>query len=237
MADTWGDPAKAASNLPGAAHSEPASDGISVWGALSSETRVLVDGVEIPGLLHLGGLRSAVETNLVGRLDLRLTLLVLGAAERVRPSEEITDRRLADPMTGNDWLLQRDRSWYRIAATYTHEGKNQTVLMPFVGWTDDDVGLAGWSNPLVFQHLRSFQYGGRASRNVWLAETAVLTLSLDAQVTRTRASQQGDILAAPSRPTSWVLAGSSDRAGGPGSCRALGCGVAILSRPGFCDET
>src|SRR5450756_606290 len=36
MAGTWGDPGKVASNLPGVAHSEPASDGISVWGAQSS---------------------------------------------------------------------------------------------------------------------------------------------------------------------------------------------------------
>ena len=229
MAGTWGDLSKAAGNLPGVAHSEPASDGISLWGAQSSETRVFVDGVETPALLHLGGLRSAVGTHLVGRLDLvpgaydaahgralgglvlahtqdlpaqgwhgaasanvldssltlaaapsarfrfgvagtwsyvdqyharldetttafydlpryrdvqakaevdiapqhRLTLLVLGAAESLRPSDEVMDGRPSDPMMRNDWLLQRDRTWYRIAATYAYEGKSKTVLMPF----------------------------------------------------------------------------------------------------------
>ena len=70
MAGTWGDPSKVLGNLPGVLHSAPASDGLSVWGARPSETRVFVDGVEIPALLHLSGVRSAVGTSLVGRLDL-----------------------------------------------------------------------------------------------------------------------------------------------------------------------
>ena len=291
MAGTWGDPSKVVGNLPGVAHAEPARDGISVWGARPSETRVLVDGVEVPALLHLGGLRSAVGTNLTGPLDLvpgaygadsgralgglvlvgtrelpaqgvhgaaeanlldsslmlaaapstrfrfgvagtwsyldryharldeatttfyqvpryrdfqakveldvarqrRLTLLVLGAAEQVRPSDELTGAGPTDPLAGNDWLLQRNRTWSRIAIQYADERRSRTVLMPFVGWTDDSVQLAPWPVVPAHQYQHSFQYGGRALRDVWRAERALLTLSFDALVTHTRASQQGDL--------------------------------------------
>ena len=48
----------------------------------------------------------------------RLTLLVLGAAEQVRPSDELTGVGPTDPLAGNDWLLQRNRTWSRIAIQY-----------------------------------------------------------------------------------------------------------------------
>ena len=41
-------------------------DRLVVWGAAPAETRVNVDGVEIPALYHVGGLRSTVGADLVG---------------------------------------------------------------------------------------------------------------------------------------------------------------------------
>ena len=41
-----------------------------MWGAAPNETRVNVDGVEIPTLYHVGGLRSTVNSDLVRSIDL-----------------------------------------------------------------------------------------------------------------------------------------------------------------------
>src|SRR5262249_27341687 len=41
-----------------------------VWGAAPSDTRVEIDGVEIPALYHFGGVRSVVHPDLVGGVSL-----------------------------------------------------------------------------------------------------------------------------------------------------------------------
>ncbi len=41
-----------------------------VWGSAPNETRVNVDGVEIPALYHVGGLRSTINSDLVRSIDL-----------------------------------------------------------------------------------------------------------------------------------------------------------------------
>lgn len=290
MAGTWGDPSKVLGDLPGVAPPAPASDGISAWGARADETRVLVDGVEAPALLHLGGLRAAMGANGVGRLVLvpgaygalhgralgglvlvetrelpaagvhavaegslldasllvaaapstrfrfgvagtwsyldhyharldeatttfyqvpryrdfqakaeldvapqrRLTLLVLGAVERVRPSQEPSGPPPPDLVAGNDWLLQRARTWSRIAIRYADDRDQRSALMAFVGWTDESVELAPWVLLPASQRLRAFHYGERASQDIRMAAGAVLTLSLDALVTRTRGTLVGD---------------------------------------------
>jgi TonB dependent receptor/TonB-dependent Receptor Plug Domain len=66
---TGGDPALAAVDLPGVARPAPGATGLVVWGASPAETRVLFDGVEIPALYHLGGFRSTVGAELVGRIE------------------------------------------------------------------------------------------------------------------------------------------------------------------------
>jgi hypothetical protein len=70
LAGTHGDAAVAAQMLPGVAR-EPAGSGqIVVWGAAPNETRLLLDGIEVPALYHGGGLRSIVPTELVRRIEL-----------------------------------------------------------------------------------------------------------------------------------------------------------------------
>ena len=67
---TQGDTLKVVQNLPGVARSSFGSGQLIVWGSAPKETRVNVDGVEIPTLYHVGGLRSTVNSDLVRSIDL-----------------------------------------------------------------------------------------------------------------------------------------------------------------------
>lgn len=70
VAGTGDDPLKVVEDLPGVGRSAIGSGQLIVWGAAPADTRVLVDGVEIPALYHLGGWRSTVNGDLVGRVSL-----------------------------------------------------------------------------------------------------------------------------------------------------------------------
>jgi TonB family protein len=65
-----GDTLKVVQNLPGVARSSLGSAAIVVWGSAPEDTLVYVDGVEIPALFHIGGLRSTVNSDLVRSIDL-----------------------------------------------------------------------------------------------------------------------------------------------------------------------
>jgi len=67
---TEGDVLKVVENLPGVARPSFGSQQLVVWGAATADTRVLVDGVEIPALHHAGGLRSTVNGELVRSVEL-----------------------------------------------------------------------------------------------------------------------------------------------------------------------
>jgi hypothetical protein len=70
LAGTHGDAVVAAQMLPGVAREPIGSGQLVVWGAAPNETRLLLDGIEVPALYHGGGLRSVVPTELVRRIDL-----------------------------------------------------------------------------------------------------------------------------------------------------------------------
>jgi hypothetical protein len=70
LAGAHGDAVVAAQMLPGVAREPVGSGQIVVWGAAPNETRLLIDGIEVPALYHGGGLRSVVPTELVRRIDL-----------------------------------------------------------------------------------------------------------------------------------------------------------------------
>jgi len=65
-----GDAGKALENLPGVARQGLGGGELVVWGAAPEETRIVVDGIEIPTLYHLGGLRSVVGSDFVRSLSL-----------------------------------------------------------------------------------------------------------------------------------------------------------------------
>jgi TonB family protein len=67
---TQGDTLKVVQNLPGVGRSSFGSGQLIVWGSAPKDTRVYVDGVEIPALYHGGGLRSTVNSDLVKSIDL-----------------------------------------------------------------------------------------------------------------------------------------------------------------------
>src|SRR5262249_2744166 len=67
---TQGDTLKVVQNLPGVARSSFGSGQLVVWGSGPSDTRVNIDGVEIPALYHVGGLRSTINSGLVKGIEL-----------------------------------------------------------------------------------------------------------------------------------------------------------------------
>lgn len=67
---TQGDTLKVVQNLPGVARSSFGTGDLIVWGSSPRETRVVVDGVEVPALYHVGGLRSTINSDLVKSIDL-----------------------------------------------------------------------------------------------------------------------------------------------------------------------
>ena len=70
LAGTHGDAVVAAQRLPGVAREPVGSGQLVVWGAAPRDTRLLLDGIELPALYHGGGLRSVVPTELVKRIEL-----------------------------------------------------------------------------------------------------------------------------------------------------------------------
>jgi len=67
---TQGDTLKVVQNLPGVARSAFGSGSLVVWGAAPQETRVNVDGMEVPALYHVGGMRSTVNSDMVKSIKL-----------------------------------------------------------------------------------------------------------------------------------------------------------------------
>jgi TonB family protein len=67
---TQGDTLKVVQNLPGVGRSAFGSGQLIVWGSAPKETTVNVDGVAIPALYHVGGLRSTINADLVRSIDL-----------------------------------------------------------------------------------------------------------------------------------------------------------------------
>jgi TonB family protein len=67
---TQGDTLKVVQNLPGVSRASFGSGQLVVWGSSPNETKVNVEGVEIPSLYHMGGLRSTINSDLVKSIDL-----------------------------------------------------------------------------------------------------------------------------------------------------------------------
>ncbi len=67
---TQGDTLKVVQNLPGVGRSSFGSGQLVVWGAGPDDTKVFIDGVDIPALYHVGGIRSTVNGDLVKSIEL-----------------------------------------------------------------------------------------------------------------------------------------------------------------------
>lgn len=67
---TQGDVLKVVQNLPGVSRPPLASGQIVVWGSAPRDTRVYVDGVDLPALYHGSGLRGTINSDLVSSIDL-----------------------------------------------------------------------------------------------------------------------------------------------------------------------
>ena len=70
VAGTQGDVLKVIQNLPGVSRPPLSSGQLVVWGSAPRETRVYVDGVEIPALYHGAALRSTINSDLVTSVEL-----------------------------------------------------------------------------------------------------------------------------------------------------------------------
>lgn len=67
---TSGDTLKVVQNLPGVGRSSFGSGQLIVWGSAPNETRVSLDGVDIPALYHGGGLRSTINSDVIKSIEL-----------------------------------------------------------------------------------------------------------------------------------------------------------------------
>jgi outer membrane receptor protein involved in Fe transport len=67
---TSGDVVKVVDSMPGVGRAAPGSGALVVWGAAPEDTRVYVDGVRLPMLYHLGGVRSVLASDLVHSIEL-----------------------------------------------------------------------------------------------------------------------------------------------------------------------
>ena len=70
VAGTQGDVLKVVQNLPGLSRPPLASGQLVVWGSAPNDTRVYVDGVDVPALYHGAGLRGTINSDLVTRIGL-----------------------------------------------------------------------------------------------------------------------------------------------------------------------
>ena len=70
VAGTQGDTLKVVQNLPGIARPSFGSGQLVVWGSAPEDTRVYVDGVEIPALFHGSALRSTINSDFVKGVEL-----------------------------------------------------------------------------------------------------------------------------------------------------------------------
>jgi len=70
VAGTQGDVLKVVQNLPGVSRPPVASGQIVVWGSAPRDTRIYIDGVDLPALYHGSGLRSVISSDLVSSIDL-----------------------------------------------------------------------------------------------------------------------------------------------------------------------
>ena len=70
QAGAHGDPLVAAQTLAGVARPPLGSGQLSVWGADPSQTRLLIDGIEVPALFHFGGYRSVLPAEITGPIVL-----------------------------------------------------------------------------------------------------------------------------------------------------------------------
>jgi TonB family protein len=70
IAGTQGDVLKVVQNLPGVSRPPLASGQFVVWGSAPKDTRVYVDGVDLPALYHGSGLRGTINSDLVASVDL-----------------------------------------------------------------------------------------------------------------------------------------------------------------------
>jgi TonB family protein len=70
VAGTQGDVLKVVQNLPGVSRPPVASGQIVVWGSAPNDTRIYVDGVDLPALYHGSGLRGTINSDLVASIDL-----------------------------------------------------------------------------------------------------------------------------------------------------------------------
>lgn len=70
VAGTQGDVLEVVQNLPGISRPPMASGQIVVWGSSPRDTRIYVDGVDLPALYHGSGLRGTINSDLVATIDL-----------------------------------------------------------------------------------------------------------------------------------------------------------------------
>jgi len=143
---TQGDTLKVVQNLPGVGRSAFGSGQLIVWGSSPRETRVVVDGVDIPALYHVGGLRSTINSDLVKSIDLAPGSYGaeygrgLGGLVRVEtlplPPGAVHGYVAADVMDVSGMVTVAPTPWLRLGAA----GRRSYLDQILPAFTSEDVG-------------------------------------------------------------------------------------------------
>jgi TonB family protein len=143
---TQGDTLKVVQNLPGVGRSAFGSGQLIVWGSSPKETRVVVDGVEVPTLYHVGGLRSTINSDMTRSIDLAPGAYGseygrgLGGLVRVEtqplPNSGVHGYIAADLMDVSGMLSVAATPWLQLAGAGRHSYLDSTLK----AFTSEDVG-------------------------------------------------------------------------------------------------
>lgn len=98
LAGTQGDAAKVLAVLPGVARGGAAGGELIVWGSTPAETRIYLDGVELPVLFHGNGIRSVLPASSLSRLTLLPGAYGVQYGRALGSSVELESREL-DPVS------------------------------------------------------------------------------------------------------------------------------------------
>jgi hypothetical protein len=170
---TQGDSLKVVQSLPGVARPAFGTGQLVVWGSAPEDTRVYVDGVEIPALYHGGGLRSTVNAELVRSIDFvpggwgaeygRGLGGLVRAETRALPTEGTHGYLSADTLDGSGMVSTTIGDRVRVGAAARY------------GWVDRVLDVAG--APDLGDYYAIPRYGdAQALASVALREGESITL-------------------------------------------------------------
>lgn len=141
VAGTQGDPVKIVEDLPGSGRASLADGELVLWGAAPDETRVLVDGVEIPALFHGAALRGTVHGDLLESVSVMPGAYGVEFGRGIGGIVSLTTRRLSDDRARA--ALDLNTLDGSVRASTPIGGSAELLLAGRYGWLDHVLDAVG----------------------------------------------------------------------------------------------